>query len=275
VQNGDVVKQTDTGEMWFVIDDTNLGSSSGYTVFTAGTASAVPWSGVTSKPTTVSGYGITDILSLVLTGISTATNSVVLVTDTILAALGKLQAQITAIYNFNWTQVFLMINPAAGYVSPPQRLTRNGTGVSFYFDIVASAVTSTVLNFFMGDRSISLGASLTSSATSMTTDNVLIFSGTPLSLIDVQRVPEVVTLTSGSGTTTIGITRAQGGTTAVAHNSGGYILPYLGNVSVSANTPITWNASGVTGTANDWICYNNTVANSAAQFVITQKWGNR
>lgn len=59
-QNGDTVKQSDTGELFFVKDDTNLGNSSGYEVYVAGSASSVPWSGVTSTPTTLSGYGITD-----------------------------------------------------------------------------------------------------------------------------------------------------------------------------------------------------------------------
>jgi hypothetical protein len=51
VQNGDTVKQTDTGEMWFVVDQTNLSNSAGYSVYTAGTASSVPYSGVTGVPT--------------------------------------------------------------------------------------------------------------------------------------------------------------------------------------------------------------------------------
>ena len=33
-------------------------------VATAGVADAAPWSGITSKPTTLSGYGITDALGL-------------------------------------------------------------------------------------------------------------------------------------------------------------------------------------------------------------------
>jgi hypothetical protein len=60
VQLGDTVKETDTGLMYIVKDEANLGNANGYEVYTASTASAVPWSGVTSKPTTVSGYGITD-----------------------------------------------------------------------------------------------------------------------------------------------------------------------------------------------------------------------
>lgn len=60
VQNGDTVKQTDTNVMYMVKDDANLDSAAGYEVYTAGTASAVAWSGVTGTPTTIAGYGITD-----------------------------------------------------------------------------------------------------------------------------------------------------------------------------------------------------------------------
>ena len=37
--------------MYFVIDDSKLNSEAGYTVYTAGSATSVPWSGVTGKPT--------------------------------------------------------------------------------------------------------------------------------------------------------------------------------------------------------------------------------
>lgn len=50
VQTGDTVKQTDTGVMYIVVDDTNLDSAAGYTEYSAGTAASVPWSGVTDKP---------------------------------------------------------------------------------------------------------------------------------------------------------------------------------------------------------------------------------
>lgn len=65
-QNGDTVKQTDTGILYFVSDDTQLNGAGGYTVYTAGTASSVAWSGVTGTPTTLSGYGITDAVSSTL-----------------------------------------------------------------------------------------------------------------------------------------------------------------------------------------------------------------
>lgn len=51
VQLGDTVKQLDTGVMYVVIDEANLANANGYTEYTAATAAAVPWSGVTDKPT--------------------------------------------------------------------------------------------------------------------------------------------------------------------------------------------------------------------------------
>ena len=54
IQNGDTVKVgTDANaRMYFVIDDTKLSSEAGYTIYTAGSATSVPWSGVTGKPST-------------------------------------------------------------------------------------------------------------------------------------------------------------------------------------------------------------------------------
>ena len=59
-QIGDTVKVTSTGKMYFIIDDKHLDSEAGYTIYTASSATSVDWSGVTNKPTTLSGYGITD-----------------------------------------------------------------------------------------------------------------------------------------------------------------------------------------------------------------------
>jgi putative tail fiber-related protein len=60
VQTGDTVKVTETGKMYFVVDDSKLSEEAGYEVYTAGTATAVDWSGVQNTPTTLAGYGITD-----------------------------------------------------------------------------------------------------------------------------------------------------------------------------------------------------------------------
>ena len=56
VQEGDTVKQSDTGVMYFVINSTKLNNEAGYSVYTAGAATSVPWSGVTNAPTKVSQF---------------------------------------------------------------------------------------------------------------------------------------------------------------------------------------------------------------------------
>ena len=52
VQTGDTVKVTDSGKMYFIVDDSKLSTEAGYEVYTAGSATSVPWSGVTGKPST-------------------------------------------------------------------------------------------------------------------------------------------------------------------------------------------------------------------------------
>lgn len=59
-QLGDTVKVLSTGRMYVVVDESKLSSAAGYMEYTAGQAAQVPWSGVTGKPTTLGGYGITD-----------------------------------------------------------------------------------------------------------------------------------------------------------------------------------------------------------------------
>ena len=52
-QNGDVIKVTNTGKMYFVKDDTKLSTEDGYEVFVAGTAAAVAWTNVTGRPSSM------------------------------------------------------------------------------------------------------------------------------------------------------------------------------------------------------------------------------
>lgn len=50
VQLGDSVKVTSTKKMYIVVDETKLSSEAGYEPYTADSATSVPWSGVTGKP---------------------------------------------------------------------------------------------------------------------------------------------------------------------------------------------------------------------------------
>lgn len=73
VQKGDTVKVTATGKMYFVIDDSKLSTEDGYTVYTAGTATSVPWSGVTGKPYTFTPSAHTHTIANI-TGLQNALN---------------------------------------------------------------------------------------------------------------------------------------------------------------------------------------------------------
>lgn len=101
VQVGDTVKVTGTGLMYFVVDDTKLAEDAGYEVYTAGTASAVDWSGITNKPTTLAGYGITDAVNAneKVTVASAANAGKILV----LNADGKLDVDITG--SVEWAKI--------------------------------------------------------------------------------------------------------------------------------------------------------------------------
>lgn len=81
IQNGDTVKVgTDANaRMYFVIDDTKLSSEAGYTIYTAGSATSVPWSGVTGKPSTFTPsshkHTISDITNISSASVSYATSA--------------------------------------------------------------------------------------------------------------------------------------------------------------------------------------------------------
>lgn len=101
VQTGDTVKEADTGLMYFVVDEAKLGTDAAFEVYTAGTASAVDWSGVQNKPTTLAGYGITDAVAAAekVTVASAANVGKILV----LNADGKLDVDITG--HVEWANI--------------------------------------------------------------------------------------------------------------------------------------------------------------------------
>lgn len=89
VQLGDTVKRLDTGTMYIVVDTANLSNSKGYMEYTAGSASSVPWSGVTGKPGTFTPSAhthtiaeITDIASANVNSAKTATSATTATTAT-------------------------------------------------------------------------------------------------------------------------------------------------------------------------------------------------
>ena len=71
VQKGDTVKVTDTGKMYFVVDDTKLNTEAGYEIYTAGSATSVPWAGITGKPSKFAPEDHTQAMTTI-TGLETA-----------------------------------------------------------------------------------------------------------------------------------------------------------------------------------------------------------
>ena len=151
VQEGDTVKQSDTGVMYFVINSTKLNNEAGYSVYTAGAATSVPWSGVTNAPTKVSqftndaGYltsvpaqtwkSITEKPSVyppsqhyhpsssifTLTGYSKPTTTSAIVTsDSLNAALGKLEFALDNKVNTSQLNNYLPLS--GGTVTGPLKL---------------------------------------------------------------------------------------------------------------------------------------------------------
>jgi len=95
------------------------------------------WSKISATPTTVSGYGITDILSQTLAGLSTSTGGVISTSDTIISGFGKLQNQISGI-------VGGMIYKGVWNASINSPTITSGSGTLGWFYKVGTAGTTTV-----------------------------------------------------------------------------------------------------------------------------------
>lgn len=71
VQLGDTVQQLDTGVMYLVVNESELDNENGYKEYTAGSATSVPWSGITGKPSSFTPSSHTHTISQI-TNISSA-----------------------------------------------------------------------------------------------------------------------------------------------------------------------------------------------------------
>lgn len=93
-QIGDTVKVTNTGKMYLIKDDTKLSTADGYEEYTAGSASSVPWSGVTGKPATFapSTHNQASNTITAMTGYAKASAvAAIATTDSLNVAIGKLE----------------------------------------------------------------------------------------------------------------------------------------------------------------------------------------
>ena len=127
MQNGDSVKVNDRGLMYFVKDDTKLGSPDtamqAFEPYTVGIAGSVEWSGVLSKPTTLAGYGITDAVNAnekVTTANASNAGKIL-----VLNAAGKLDVDITGAADF--TKLINAPTSTAAQIDQTQRSTAEHT----------------------------------------------------------------------------------------------------------------------------------------------------
>lgn len=184
---------------------------------------------------------------------------------------------LSMLFNYTWTEKFLMINPSNGYISPMLEITRNSQGQNFYFYPQGSVSSATSIYFFTGNGTTTLSGALTNVATTMLLSGAITFAGSPYALIDVNGSPEIVQMTAGSGTTSITIVRGQLGTVALSHNSGGIILnSNPGSVSISSIAPASWNSNSLIPNKRDLFAYSISGTGFAAcNITAVQEWGNR
>lgn len=109
---------------------------------TTGSAGSVAWSGVTGKPTTISGYGITDTVTQTITGYTLGTNTAVADTDTIISAFGKVQAQLNAKGVGSVTSVALSLPADFSVTGSP--VTGSGTLTAAWANVAASGTSGKV-----------------------------------------------------------------------------------------------------------------------------------
>jgi hypothetical protein len=204
VQNGDIVRMNSTSTMYVVIDDTNLASSASFIPFAAGTAASVPWTGITSKPTTLAGYGITDSIFL-RGGNSFGGSSIIGLTDNfdltlqtgtanlIFATGGSTRMQISSLGATTFTSALsgtstaVLFNPTITATGSNSIIGLNYTGT-----LTAGAFTPTLIGFnynptITGSPSAHYGVILRSGILVIGTGaNTLPTSAGTLGLIDIR-----------------------------------------------------------------------------------------
>ncbi len=143
IQEGDVVQIGNGGLMYFCIDDAATTFGNAFKEFTAGSATSVPWSGVTGKPSsfTPSAHNQASNTITALTGYAKSTNAAITTSDTLNTALGKLETKVDITYG--WGN-----HASAGYVK--NSVYENITGIKNFMNgfkvFTNSATTSNEYN---------------------------------------------------------------------------------------------------------------------------------
>lgn len=136
VQEGDVVQVVNNNnKMYFCISNTATTFATKFKEFTAGTATSVPWSGITNKPTTFtpSVHNQASNTITTLTGYTKGSVAALTTSDTLNTALGKLEA------NINYYKDFIWADTTKRGIKAGETKT---TGISTYF-VEKEAISTT------------------------------------------------------------------------------------------------------------------------------------
>lgn len=288
-QNGDTIKQTDTGQLYFVIDETNLGNSAGYVAYTAGAASSVPWSGITGIPAPVSslsGANTGDETTVTIgTLINNATAKATPVDADFLGLMDSAAANV--LKKLSWANVKATLKTYfdtlyTGTVTSVSVTTANGVSGS-----VATATTTPAITLTLGDIAPSkvtcTGELFSKSTLRLTTGPVAVTGNTNIFL----GISTGTTASSGtnnigigegalSQVTTgleniaigyqslIGITTAASSNTAVGHTAARSNTSGISNVAIGKNAGYQ-NSTGDNNTSVGTTClFNITGSNNTA-----------
>lgn len=162
VQNGDTVKVAETGFMYFVKDDTKLGSETpadAFEEYSVGVAGSVSWNNITDKVTTLAGYGITDaVAASEKVTIANAANAGKIL---VLNAEGKLDADITG--HVDWAN---LLNGPASTVAAIDAAVATATHTN---RAVLDLLTSNDTHVLYNGKELAYNEDLTATNNSVTT----------------------------------------------------------------------------------------------------------
>lgn len=184
VQLGDTVQELDTGAMFIVVDTSKLSSEDGYVEYTAKSASSVPWSGITNKPTlsfTPSGT----ISTTSITPVGTISKPTFSGTNKIISVSGTPSGTV-------------VIKQSATSSASPANYTPEGTIEEV--EITPSGIISTPTFTGVQEKlNISLLPIGTNTSTDITPSGVI---GAPSDTVDIKEISDVGTLPSLTGSVT-------------------------------------------------------------------------
>ena len=184
------------------------------------------------------------------------------------------------VYNQKWVDRFVLDKPQAGFVSPVLPLSNSGVLSAIGLYPKGAPTETTSVNLMCGTGN-GLAAALTETDTAATLANAITLSQPTNMLVG----DEVVLISAIGGTalsgtaitgTALTITRAQGGTVAAAHASGGSVMLQIATASISGESPVFVDGLSVAGATRDRFAWHVAGAGLAGSVLtVTAEWSTK